>query len=290
MAIGMNTNVAGTWKKITGAHTNVAGTWKEITAGYQNVSGVWKKFYPASYEIDYSGSFSNASNKYLTRLNSGTANNADKLTVSVWVKRASTGSRNIIGGGKKDNDNKAYCEFDSSNRLGFHFKRNEKWQCDMVTNATYTSTTGWYHIHMLYDSNQATASNRFTLHVNGSLINSAVSGNWVTYDLPGSSEAARWCENGERTEWGAYTDNRSDTFDGLLANAYVLEGTLIAYTNFGETSGSSWVPIEYNTEPAGGLSSFLEFANSSSLGADSWGNGTFTNYNSVTRSTTTPTS
>lgn len=288
MATGMNTNVGGTWKKITAAHINVSGSWKEITEGWQNVSGTWKQFYASAFDVPYSGSFSDASNKYLHRSNSGTNVSLDKLTISMWVKRASTGTRQIIAGGKTDDDNKAYCEFNSSNQLGFHFKRNEKWQCDMVTNATYTNTSTWYHIHMIYDSNQSTGSDRFTLHVNGSLIDSASSSNWAAYDLPGSGEAARWIENGQGTEWGAYPDNHTNTFDGLICQAYGLHGVTIAYTNFGKTSGSSWVPIDYTTEP-NDLSCYLQFGNSSNLGEDTFGNGSFTNYNSVTQSTDTPT-
>jgi len=242
-----------------------------------------------SYNIAYSGDFESGSSQYLVRSNSGTTDSNLKGTVSFWLKRESIGTRQVITGGKTDDDNKCYFEFDTSDRIGCHFKRNGSWQCDMVTTATYTSTSDWYHFHLNYDSTQATATDRFTLTINGSTIDSTNSNLWDTYDLPGSNESMRYLENGENTQIGRYADQAS-YFDGKLADFYGIAGEIFDHTYFGETIGGVWVPKRFTETPSGTLSFYLKFGNSSDLGEDSFQDNGFTNVNGVTRSTDTPTS
>jgi len=241
------------------------------------------------HKVNYSCRFDATDSSYLTRTNSGTSVSGYKFTFSAWVKRGSIGSAQIIAGGKNDGDNKCYFGFNASNNFEIHHKRNEAWQCDLVTSATYTSTTTWYHIHYVYNSTEAAAADRATLTINGTKITS-----WGTADYPGSSEAARFIENGQNTQIGRYADG-ANYFDGKMAEVYVLAGVAVSASNFAQTYKGLWVPKSYTVgdNSEGTMSFKLDFANSSALGTDVSTNGsdfTVSGMGTDHRETDTPTS
>ncbi len=71
---------------------------------------------------------------------------------------------------------------------------------------------------------------------------------------------------------GTDTGGDSKYFDGFLAEVHLVYGLNKAASDFGETKNGVWVPKEY-TGSYGTYGSYLKFANASSLGTDSSGNG-----------------
>jgi len=240
--------------------------------------GVFKKPTTVEYNsvIDQSAMFSVASGTSLKRTHGTvTTVDGDIATFSFWVKRGRLGITTVMMGGKNDGDNKAYIGFDTSNRFMINHKRNEIWQCIMITTRTFTDCANWYHIHYIYDSDQGTASDRIVLTINGHDYDAADSALWATYTLPGSSEACRMLESGQNHWVSTYADATTAYHDGYMAHVYGIEGVAIPATEFGEFSNGIWIPKDYTVgdNSEGELSYKLDFSNSSLFGEDQSTNG-----------------
>ena len=220
--------------------------------------------------IPYSAMFDHASVTRLTRTyNVAATVDAQIATFSVWLKRTALNTLQIIVGGKTNDENKAWLGFTTGNNFEMAHKRNNVWQCLLITAATFADCAGWYHIHYIYDSDQGTQTNRITLTINGVDYDAADSNLWSTYTLPGSGEACRLLEDNEPHWVSGYPDNGS-YFNGYMGDVYCLEGVAVPYTNFGEFKNGIWVPKDYvvGTNSEGELSYKLDFSDSSNLGDD----------------------
>ena len=220
--------------------------------------------------IPYSAIFDHSSVTRLTRTyNAAATVDAQIFTFSVWVKRSVLDSLQLIAGGKTDNDNKAWVGFTAANQFEMAHRRAGAWQTTMITNRTFVDCSQWYHIHYIYDSDQATSTDRIVLTINGVDYDAANAALWSTYTLPGASEAARFLEDNEPHWISGYPDQGS-YFEGYMADVYCLEGKSVAATEFGEFKNGVWIPKDYvvGTNGEGELSYKLDFSNSANFGDD----------------------
>jgi len=119
------------------------------------------KFY--SSKINQSIRLNDDDSAYMSRT-PGSPDNPDKQTYSVWVKRGNLGTdQDILYANQTGSIDKL--AFDSSDKLKFYV--NGGAICHFVTTAVYRDVGAWYHIHLIYDSAQATPSDRVNIYVNG---------------------------------------------------------------------------------------------------------------------------
>ena len=120
----------------------------------------------ASYNLTKSLRFRSSATAYLSRTQ-GTATNNKKFSLSFWVKRGSLGSaRNIISAGV-DGDNFFEMYFTASDQISIENYTGVTYQLRSSIASKFRDPAAWYHIVFVYDSAQATASNRALIYVNG---------------------------------------------------------------------------------------------------------------------------
>jgi len=215
-----------------------------------------------SYSIDQSLRFNDDDSAELSKTFSTAQTNTKKITVSVWVKRGNiSNSRSTIifakssGAGRIafENDNTLLANAFDTGYNGF------------TSSAVFRDTSAWYHIVYQGDSTESTAANRHKVYVNGVQQTNSVS--------VGTSENATTniLKNGNTTYIGRDTDDAGYYFDGYLAELNVIDGSIVAHTEFGETKDGVWIPKQYSGS-YGTNGFYLTFANSSAIGDDLSGN------------------
>ena len=214
----------------------------------------------------------------------GTPTSTQKATISLWVKRTELKS-----------SGNHFCWLGNAGATTSFIGFNDdclRWISDvsnagvLKSNAVFRDTSAWYHIVFAFDTTQSTASNRIKAYVNGVQITS-----WSTETYPNQNNVIGIYEL-NMSHYIGWEDAGQQS--GYFAEIYLIDGQQLAPTEFGEFDGDSgiWIPKEY-TGTFGNEGYYLDFENSSSLGADVSGNSNnFANLYNITaadQATDTPT-
>jgi hypothetical protein len=241
------------------------------------------------YEVDNSLRFDDGSSDSLSHTQS-TPTNADKITFSFWVKLADTltggGDRTIIGE-RTDANNQSYLYFRNDQTLGFYQVQSGSTNFDFRSTRVFRDQSAWYNIVVLFDTAQATSTNRFKIYVNNEEIT-----NWNANTYPSQNDNVRLNGGGETLKIGGDLSQTDCSF--YLAEFVYCDGQALDPTSFGEFDEDSgiWKPKAVSGLTFGTNGFYLDFENSGSLGADVSGNGnnfTVNNLTSIDQTTDTPT-
>lgn len=230
--------------------------------------------------------FNSGSSDYLNRTPS-VAGNRKTWTWSGWVKRSKLGiSSTLFGASDSGGSNHTGFLFNTDDTLKF-FSSNSA--VELVTTQLFRDVSAWYHILVVLDTTQATASNRAKIYVNGSQVTALTT---ATYP-PQNSETDLNINNTIYHAVGRYGNFASNWYnDGYMSEVILVDGQALTPSSFGASNASGvWYPIPYaGSYGTNGYN--LKFGNASSLGTDSSPNGnnfTVNNLTSVDQSTDTPT-
>jgi hypothetical protein len=228
------------------------------------------------YQISRSLRFNSADSAYLSRT-PASAGNRKTWTWSGWVKRstlasaavhsffgacdASVGNSNWLG---FVNDSLAFIVADGNSG-------------NVITSAVYRDVSAWYHIVMVYDSTQATASNRQKIYVNGVQVTVFSASTYVSQNLDGFINSNVQHGVGARIRPSGTADL---FFPGYLTDINFIDGQALTPSSFGEVDDVTgvWKPIRYaGTYGTNGF--HLDFSDNSSttaLGYDAAGSNDWT--------------
>jgi hypothetical protein len=139
----------------------------------------------------------------------------------------------------------------------------------LETNAVYRDPNAWYALTLVVDTTQATASNRVKLYVNG-----------VQQTFAGSNYPSQNLDldiNNTVPTYFCRLDGDSPNPDGYMAEVNFIDGQALTPSSFGAFDATTgvWQPVRY-TGTYGTNGFYLNFSNTAStttLGADSSGNG-----------------
>jgi len=262
------------------------GVWKLRDAFNYIKAGLWPS--PLGYQVNNSLRFNAGSSDNLTRTEA--SGSRRKLTFSVWCKKSSNGSDALmIYNSASDENNQFYIEFEGSgdsNDIRIRQLASASVNTLLKTSATFRDVSAWYHVVVAVDSEQATASNRVRLYINGSEVTA-----FSTATYPSQNTDMQFNVSSSYTHHIGKRNNSSAFYAGYMAETYLIDGQQLTPSSFGQTDSATgiWTPIAY-TGSFGTNGFYLKFANSAALGTDSSGNGnTFTanNLTSVDQSTDT---
>lgn len=241
------------------------------------------------YNVTNSLRFNSGSSDYLNRT-FGTATNRKIFTLSVWVKRSKLGvAQNIFGNGTGTNtDGLGVIDITSADK--FRISGTPDYAVDeysVLTTQVLRDTSAWYHLMIVFDSTQATSSNRIKMYVNGSQVTALDTAIYPSLNLDPKITLNNSHMISRRV------NSATDYFDGYMSEYYFIDGQALTPTSFGETDEDTgiWKPKAY-TGTYGTNGFYLQFKNSASLGTDSSGNGnnfTVNNLTSIDQTTDTPT-
>ena len=214
-----------------------------------------------SQSIDQSLRFEDGDSPALSKLYGAVQTNTKKLTISVWVKRGNLGIRSTI----------LYAVSGSAGKLSFqttdkiYFNAFNTGYNGFESDALFRDTSAWYHIVAQADSADQTGANINRVYVNGVELSNGKTSAFVP-----ATSATMLLKNGVTTYIG---DDTAGTyhFDGYLAEMHVIDGSIVAPTEFAETKDNIWIPKAYSGSY--GTNGFrLDFADSSAIGNDVSGN------------------
>ena len=223
-------------------------------------------------------------NSYLNRT-TGSPSNADKITISAWIKRTKPGAEQVIIGEYGSSTNRSKLQFKSDNKLEYYQVDGGSATVQIRTNRVFRDTSAFYHIVMQYDSAQSTSSNRLKIYVNGTQETSlSVS----TY--PPQNQDTRLNKSGVNLHIGQ-DGNSGNYFEGYISHIALVDNAISAPTVFGETDSTSGIwKFKSPTGVTWGNNGYhLKFENSAALGTDSSGNtNTFTVNGNLKQALDTP--
>jgi len=217
-----------------------------------------------------------------------TGDNRKKWTWSAWIKRSNLGSDNWLFHAWVNSSNENSIFFDSSDRLAFSiYEGATNNNGRLTTTRKFRDTSAWFHIQCVWDSANATATDRMIIYVNGeretsfdTQINAT-----LNYDSLINSNNAHYI--------GQYGDGTSSMrFSGCMTHSHFIDGTAYDASTFGETDATTgiWKPKTAPSVTYGTNGFFLKFENSGSMGTDSSPNGNnFIVNGNLTQTVDTPT-
>ena len=243
---------------------------------------------PSTYEVANSLRFNSGSNDNLTR--SQSSGNRRTFTFSAWLKVAdpAIGAAQIIMENYADTGN-YFIFYVNNNPNQFSFFDYSSSATQLQFNATQDirDPAAWYHVVVAIDTTQSTESNRVKFYINGSQVTVFDTANYPSQNLQTN------VNNGNNHMLGRWGSQNGFTFDGYMAEVVFIDGQALDPTSFGEFDSDSptiWKPIDVSGLTFGTNGYYLDFENSSALGADVSGNSnnfTVNNLQSLDQSTDT---
>ena len=232
--------------------------------------------------IAKSALFDSANSEYLSRT-PDSAGNLRKWTLSLWAYRSDFGTGEFKLWSAISSSNFDMVAF-SGNELGIEINTASSNTNSLRSNALFRDQ-GWYHIVVVWDSDNSTATNRIRAWVNGKRITS-----WRVSAFPGSAGVDSLTNSTVLHTLGAKA-NVSQYFDGYLAESVLINGSALEPTSFAEydPTGTFWVPKSPAVIKAltfGSTGFYLDNATNAQTDAGSEGNN-FTNNNTVLTSSHT---
>ena len=212
------------------------------------------------YDVANSCMFDRASSQNLSRTFSSSPTNADKNTLSMWVKIVQSGTnRSAI--------------FGDSNAGGVNFRTDDK--IDFFNAGGFLRTTqvfkdisAWQHLVFTTDTTDGTADDRLKIYVNGVQVTS--------FDSRTNPSQNADSKLGSASEHRIGANNDSaNFFGGYMAEVVFIDGQALAPTSFGEFDEDSpniWKPKSVSGLTFGNNGFYLDFEDSSNLGNDVSGN------------------
>jgi hypothetical protein len=184
--------------------------------------------------------FRKSASAYLSRTPSVTSNTTT-WTWSAWVKRGvltGTGSNWFLfyAGNGSSQDTGIY--YTAEDQLTFEYY-NAGPNYYIRSTAVYRDPAAWYHVVIVWDSTQATSSNRIKMYVNGSQVTAFTIAAYPTQNLAGFVNNSSYAHSvGSR---GA-----SSYFDGEMTEVNFIDGQALTPNSFGTfNSYGVWQPITY---------------------------------------------
>lgn len=144
---------------------------------------------------------------------------------------------------------------------------------ELRTTQVFRDPTAWYHIVVVYDTTNATSSERIRLFINGVRVTSFST---ATYP-PQNQTTTEWLVSGKGSNIAITGGSTTQTFDGYMTEINVIDGQALDPSSFGEYNEDTgvWQPIKYSGSYGnnGFYLPFSDATNTTTLVADSSGNG-----------------
>ena len=252
---------------------------------------------PSGYNLTRSLRFRASASASLTRA-PATTSSRTTWTWSSWVKRGQLGTTIKLFSGGVVSAPTVYqyttLLFDSSDRLVFNTYDEAGSGPGLIgwltTTQVFRDPSAWYHIVAVWDTTNATSSNRMRLYVNGVQITAFTTGTFST-TYPSLNAVSFLNSNSFTTSIAkGVTGDTANYFDGYLAEVNFIDGQALTPSSFGSTNTLTgvWQPARYvGTYGTNGF--YLPFTDNSvptttsnvGIGKDFSGNGNYWTSNNI---------
>jgi hypothetical protein len=218
-----------------------------------------------SYSIGKSLRFRSSASAYLNRTFTTPTNN-QKWTFSGWFKLGALSGYNEIFTAGSNNSAFIFNFTGLNGALTYYEYNGSTVTSQIATTALYRDPSAWYHVVLSVDTTQATASNRYLLYVNGAQVTS-----FSTASYPAQNYNTYW--NSAIVGYIGRESVNSRYYDGYMAEVNFIDGQALTPSSFGTYDANGvWQPVKYSGS-FGTNGFYLNFGNTTSIGADTSGNG-----------------
>ena len=173
-------------------------------------------------------------------------NGNTKWTISMWVKRNGVSTQQTLFQSRRKTPERTFTGFGflASGSLIFGYSNGENYLGYLETNAFYKDPIGWYHIVAVFDTQNATSTERMRLYVNGERI----------VNLAGQLSPAQYSPDltfypGVRHSLGGLVGTSTgytQTLDGNICEVNMIDGQALTPDSFGEYNQYGvWQPKKY---------------------------------------------
>lgn len=204
--------------------------------------------------------------------------NLTTWTYSCWIKRgALTSAGYTLFGSGGNNTNDCWLQFSASggvaDSLDFMVRDSSTVRCRLTTTQVFRDPSAWYHVVVVWNSTDATSTNRAKLYINGVQVTAFSTATYPAQNTNSLFNAATTLYlNRARAD-------APDYFDGYETEINFIDGQALTPSSFGEynTLTGVWQPKKYGgTYGTNGF--YLNFndnsaATAAAIGKDSSGNG-----------------
>jgi hypothetical protein len=218
--------------------------------------GVWPQ--AVNNPVTRSLRFRASASAYLNRT-LGTPTNNRIWTWSAWVKRGKLADTNIVfGAGDGTSNNFGAMQFTTGDVIQYSQINSGSYVVQVSTNAVFRDPSAWYHVVLVYDSTNATSTDRVQIYVNGTRQS-------VTYATGPFAQNTSSQINSALAHYISKLDYASLYFDGYLTEINFIDGVALTPSSFGTTNAYGvWQPIPY-TGAYGTNGFYLPFTDNSAL-------------------------
>lgn len=224
----------------------------------------------SGYNLTKSLRFRSSATAYLNRT-PASASNKNTWTWSGWIKRGKlTGYQMLFEAGPSGSVNSGIQLHNASDSYSLElYVYNAGYTARILSSQLMRDPAAWYHVVAVYDSANATASNRLLLYVNGVQVTALAV---ATYPAQNTNSDI----NGT-TQHNIGQFVGESYYDGYMAEVNFVDGQALTPSSFGSFNSKTgvWQPAKY-TGSYGTNGFYLPFTNTAStttLGYDSSGNG-----------------
>ena len=201
----------------------------------------------SGFDVANSCHFQAADLSKLTRT-FGVPTDNEKWALSFWAKRDSTGADGLFycGTGAKYLRGK----FLASDKIDGYID-NASVTHSKTSTATYADILNWHHWLVVFDDQNATATDQFQIWYDGVKI--------TAWDADSNTQAAGGWGWNRDTSVNNLGYDTSGYFDGYFAEIVFIDGQALGASSFGETRGGSWLPIDVSGLTFGNNGFYLDF-------------------------------
>jgi hypothetical protein len=225
------------------------------------------------YDVANSVKFNDDNNDSLNRT-LGTPTNNFKWSISFWIKRTELGVEDAIMTSNTNAQNRGMVLFRTDDSLDILDIQSDSFVMQKKTNRKFRDASAWYSI--LISSDATLSSPATKLYVNGVEETSFATTNEYT-----QNQANKW-----NSAISNHIGNDGSARDGsyYLAEFVFVDGQVLTPTDIGEFDQDSgiWKPIDVSGLTFGNNGFYLDFEDSSALGADVSGNSNNFTVNNLT--------
>ena len=208
-----------------------------------------------SYEIERSIRLNRSDNSYL-EISRSSDGNRKKWTFSTWLKVAKHGDdlRPIFAFNGTGNNRENFA-FESDGKIAYQLRVSGSSKAQIVTTGRFRDPTAWYHILLIWDSDNGTSADRAIIYVNG------VRQEVTTFITPASGSST--FINSTTTHYINH-DAHWDSGDYSYAETYFIDGQAYDPSFFTETDTitGQFIPKKY-TSGFSGNSFYLAYTDNS---------------------------
>ena len=221
---------------------------------------------PSGYEIERSLRFNSVDSAYLSRTPSS-AGNRKTFTLSFWFKPVPYFNGRIFESGSASGSNGSAFYY-SDEKFGWVYDTGPTFYAGTTT-PLFRDNSAWYHVCVQFDTTQGTSSNRIKTYVNNQL-------HGMSSYPPQNLDLH--LNNNIHHSIGRRSHQNDNFIHGYMAEMHLIDGTVVAPTEFAETNTKTgqWIPKKYEGGNYGTNGFYLNFSDNSgttdtTLGKDSSG-------------------